>query len=402
MFQESLAMSKNKNKGIVSVVILFAAAVLAVFSIGIVNIGHVSIESNTHKQNLDSCAVLLGNKIILSNQDICNQDFMNSCLIDIHKSEASGDCQDISDNCEDNLCERKFNISSTYSILEGQETTNSVNIKFTEERAEASRINPAIMFALDFSGSMQGNRINQLKKTIEDFIDFNYDINYGIIIYDDRVREVSEIGKGQAHDNNVLRILNRNSANNGTNFVLPVNTAVDSLLNFSAEAYYIILVSDGKPNENQSLVINLVEQRIRSIHADKCLFVNGESGCISLYTLGVDNADEQLLRRISGNAISQDPLEFSYMVNANQTEAAFNSILEEIICRVGPVETNNQKVYVFHEDFPIIEGEDFVFDYDTKIIKFYDFQGRQVCTDIIDGRNNIIIRWGQPKLEILE
>ena len=395
-------MTKQNNKGIVSVVILFAAAVLAIFSIGVVNIGHVSIDSNTHKQNLDSCAVLIGNKIISSNEDICNQQFMNSCLIDIHKSEASGNCQDISENCEEKICERKFNISSTYSIIEGQETTNSVNIKFTEERAEASRINPAIMFALDFSGSMQGNRINQLKKTIEDFIGFNYNINYGVIIYDDRVKEVSNIGKGQVHDNDVLRIINRNNAANGTNFVLPVNTSIDSLLNFNAQAYYIILVSDGKPNENQSLVINLVQQRIRSINPDKCFFVNGENGCISLYTLGVDNADEQLLRRISGNAISQDPLEFSYMVNANQTEAAFNSILEEIICRVGPIETNNQKVYVFHEEFPIVEGEDFVFDYDTKVIKFYDFEGRQVCTDIIEGRNNITIRWGQPKLEVLE
>lgn len=396
----------HKQKGFAAAVTLLLAAVLAVLSYKIIFIGRISINVAKEKQALDACSLYAGIKIIETNdiENICSLNFFNECTSYLEDVNINGEmvCTDQGLTCNiDNECERIIYVSSTYNPGL-QDVTKSVKVHVKEDQHDVDLVDAAVILLLDYSGSMNGNRIIQLKNTVNQFITSSFNLSYSVILYNNNIISFSNINKGQQHDNFVSNIVNNHNPGGGTNFINPIQKAMEQIQTTNYEAYYILLVSDGQPNEGINQSKTYVENNILSISDRNCVYSTRTNPCITVYTLGVDNANTSALHAISGNAISQDPLEFSYMVNANQTEAAFNSILEEIICRVGPIETNNQKVYVFHEDFPIIEGEDFVFDYDTKIIKFYDFQGRQVCTDIIDGRNNIIIRWGQPKLEVLE
>jgi len=131
-----------------------------------------------------------------------------------------------------------------------------------------------------------------------------------------------------------------------------------------------------------------------------CLVSTRQNPCITIFTLGVDNADLGTLRMLSGNTISQDPVNYSYTASSNQTSDAFNAIIEEIICRVGPVRSEGF-LKVFNDLEILEENIDYIFDVQNKILKFYDSEPFNICTEMINNRSNITLRWGNPELYVI-
>lgn len=136
-----------------------------------------------------------------------------------------------------------------------------------------------------------------------------------------------------------------------------------------------------------------------NINDDNCIYSTVLNPCITVYTLGVDNANTNALQSISGNTLSNLPEEFSFVVNASQVAAAFNAIIEEIMCRIGPVIADDS-LNVFNGTQLLEEGSDYLFDNLYKILKFYDVDPLNVCTSMLNNNTQITLRWGRPELNV--
>lgn len=394
---------RNSQKGIASVVILFTAGILALFAIGILDIGIIGIKVNKARQSLDTCSIQLGKQIIKTNniEEHCNQDYFNECFNIFSEDRYDISCIDFDTTCDNqNICKRKLEITSTYQP-HNTDKSESVEILINEENHEVNIIDAAVILLLDFSGSMRGNRIRQLKSAVRDFINANYNLSYSVVLYNSNIIGSLNIGKGLNHNQTALSIVNSTSSGGGTNFVIPLQEAVRQIRNTNHEVYYILLISDGSPNEGVNPSNTFVLNNIMNINDDFCLISTSQNPCITIFTLGVDNANTDILKSLSGNAISQDPGNYLYEVSANQTAEAFNAIIEEIMCRIGPVQAS-EGLYVFNELDILEENIDYILDNQNKILKFYDEEPFNICTNMLNNNSNITLRWGNPLLVVRE
>tara|TARA_Y100000310_G_C20667403_1_gene808358 strand:- start:827 stop:2011 length:1185 start_codon:yes stop_codon:yes gene_type:complete len=392
----------SKTKGIASVIILLIAAIIAIISIKIIKIGEIGINVNKEKQALDSCSTLAGNLIVKTNKiDVyCSNEAVTQCIRDITNTRTTAECHDLGIECTGDVCKRTIKVSSTYNTGVSEET-RSTNIIINEADYLLERVNAAVIFLLDYSGSMRGERIQQLKNTVSLFINEDYNLSYSVILYNDSIIETSNIGIGQQHKQTVNMIVARNSSNGGTNFVNPIIAALDKIQDSNYDVYYIVLISDGSPNEGADQSRNIVQNNIFNINENSCINSTPANPCITLYTLGVDNANIEVLKNMSGNAINQNNQNYSYTVDADQTMLAFNAIIEEIVCKIGPVGFE-ESFYVFNNNNMLEENIDFEYDEQNKVLKFYDADPFYVCTEILQNNNNIIIHWGNPVLNVLD
>ena len=112
---------RKKQKGIAAAVTLLLAAVLALVSYKIIEIGIISVKVNAEKQVLDTCGILAGQKITKTNniEEACNSQSLNQCVEDIGNSNATMECIDLGLECNDlNECKRKILVSSNLLFLE--------------------------------------------------------------------------------------------------------------------------------------------------------------------------------------------------------------------------------------------------------------------------------------------
>jgi uncharacterized protein YegL len=398
--------NNNKNsKAFSSLVTCLLAGVLAVISFFIIRFGVISKNTFHEKQALDACGYAVGKNIIYSNdiQEFCLNSNNSSCNLrgnNLISEDTTFTCEDNGLVCDqDNNCHRELVVTSKYNpgvnFVE-----KSVKVKINEEIHDVERIDAAVIFLLDYSGSMQGNRINQLKLAINEFVNSSYNLSYSVIIYNNDIIVTSDISKGLNHDQTVMSMVNNNVAGGGTNFANPLNRAINQIESTDHEVYYIVLVSDGSPNEGISDSLNIVTRKIRSIDENNCIYSTAANPCITLFTLGVDNANTNILNQLSGNTLSQDHSDYSYSINANQTRLAFQYIVQEIMCRIGPVITDSA-IHVFNYLDILEENVDYVYDSINKIIKFYDVEPLNTCTQIINNNDNITIRWGKPLVKVI-
>ena len=392
----------NKTKGIAALITITVAAILSLIALLVINYGEIALKTSKQKQILDSCGINAGRKIIETNDInyICSRDFLNRCAALVHEEYSPDfECEDLGLFCdENNYCERSFNISSTYHPSEESNVTKSIKISIPEENHDVTLVDAAVVILLDFSGSMRGNRIFQLKDTVTQFVNSNFNLSFSVILYNNTIISKTRIDKGPAHKNNVLSLVENSQPGGGTSFIAPLREALSQINNSRHEAYYILLISDGSPNEGIGQSKNFVQDNILSIANVNCVYSTEDQPCVSVYSIGVDNADINSLSQISGNTLSTNVVDYVYSVNSNQVTLAFNAIISEIMCRIGPV-LSNETLYIFNKDQPLTENVDYIFDSLHKIIKFYDSELNSTCTDMITSNAEITLRWGAPKFE---
>lgn len=391
------------NKGFSALLVIMITAVLSLISLSTIKFGRISLNISKEKQVLDTCSITLGKSIIETNDvdQACFSDFLNECASLFDTESPNFVCEDLGTECDvNNVCERKFGISSTYNPGRG-EVTKSVEISIPEETHDVDLIDAAVIMLLDYSGSMGGNRIAQLKNTVSEFVNSDFNLSYSVILYNNSVIVSSDIGNSPQHKQTVLSMVNNRDPSGGTNFVAPLNRAIQQIQSTNYEAYYILLISDGSPNEGIGPSQNFVNNNIININDNNCIYSTESNPCITVYTLGVDNANVNALQSISGNTLSTVPNEFSFIVNANQVEAAFNAIIEEIMCRIGPVIAEGN-LNVFNNEQVLEQGIDYIYDDLYKIIKFYDEEPFNICTNMINNNSQITLRWGNPRLYVFE
>jgi uncharacterized protein YegL len=402
MEQDTLyTLRRQQSKGFAALTVVLLSAVLGMISFAIIQYGRISLNVANEKQTLDSCSIGVGQSIIATNdiEEICYGDYLNNCSDLLGMPNPDFFCEDLGLQCDVNgTCERKFGISSTYNPGRG-DVTKSVTISIPEETHDVDLIDAAVIMLLDYSGSMNGNRIQQLKDTVSQFVNSDFNLSYSVILYNNSIIEKSDIGKSPQHKQSVLSIVNNRSPGGGTNFVAPLQEAMTQIQATNYEAYYILLISDGSPNEGSGPSQTFVQNNIRNINDNNCIYSTVSNPCITVYTLGVDNANTNALQSISGNTLNTTPNEFSFVVNANQVAAAFNAIIEEIMCRIGPIIAEGD-LNVFNDTQILEEGVDYLYDNLYKILKFYDEEPFNICTNMLNNNAQITLRWGKPKINV--
>ena len=392
---------RRQHKGFAALTIVLLAAVLGAISFTVIQYGRISLNVANEKQTLDSCGTGVGLSIISTNDvdEVCFGEYLNDCSEALGMPQPDFVCEDLGLECDVNgICERKFGISSTYDPGRG-DVTKSVTVSIAEEVHDVDLIDAAVIMLLDYSGSMNGNRIQQLKDTVSQFVNSDFNLSYSVILYNSNVMVKSDIGKSPQHKQSVLSIVNNRSPGGGTNFVAPLQEAMTQIQTTNYEAYYILLISDGSPNEGTGPSQTFVQNNIRNINDNNCIYSTVTDPCITVYTLGVDNANTNALQSISGNTLNTAPNEFSFVVNANQVAAAFNAIIEEIMCRIGPVIADGE-LNVFNDLQVLEEGTDYLYDNLYKILKFYDEEPFNICTNMLNNNAQITLRWGKPKINV--
>jgi len=164
------------NKGFSALLVIMITAVLSLISLSTIKFGRISLNISKEKQILDTCSITLGKSIIETNDvdQACFSDYLNECASLFDTESPNFVCEDLGTECDiNNVCERKFGISSTYNPGRG-EVTKSVEISIPEETHDVDLIDAAVIMLLDYSGSMGGNRIVQLKNTVTEFINSDF------------------------------------------------------------------------------------------------------------------------------------------------------------------------------------------------------------------------------------
>ena len=196
----SYTSKKLNNKGFAALTIVLLAAVLASISFIVIQYGRISLNVMYEKQLLDTCSINVGSSINYTNDinTICSSDNLNQCG-SIHDSpEPDFSCEDLGLTCNaDNRCKRRFKITSTYDPGRGYVSKENV-VEINEEVHDIELINTAVILLLDFSGSMRGNRMRQLKTTVRQFVNADYNLSYSVILYNDRVIIENSIGKASS------------------------------------------------------------------------------------------------------------------------------------------------------------------------------------------------------------
>ena len=390
-----------KSKGFAALTTVLLAAVLASISLIAIQYGRISLNISYEKQLLDTCSIDVGEGIKNSNdiETICSSNTLNQCAIVLESPEPDFFCEDLGLECNaEDLCKRRFKITSTYDPGRGYVSKENI-LEVNEEVHDIELIDTAVILLLDFSGSMQGNRINQLKTTARQFVNADYNLNYSVVLYNDNVIIETPIGKGQQHKLNVLSILNTYNAGGGTNFLSPLNSALSKIRNTDYESYYIILISDGSPNEGIDPSRDFVQNNIFSINPDNCRQTTVQNPCITTYTLGVDNANVAALQSVSGNVLNQNSIDYNYIVNTQQVNGAFNAIIEEIMCKIGPV-LADYPANIFNGLTLLEENIDYTYNNEEKIFKFYDVAPFYACTEMLSSNAQITLRWGKSKINV--
>ncbi len=402
MEQNILYISKRlQSKGFAALTTVLLAAVLASISLIAIQYGRISLNISYEKQLLDTCSIDVGEGIKNSNdiETICSSNTLNQCAIVLESPEPDFFCEDLGLECNaEDLCKRRFKITSTYDPGRGYVSKENI-LEVNEEVHDIELIDTAVILLLDFSGSMQGNRINQLKTTARQFVNADYNLNYSVVLYNDNVIIETPIGKGQQHKLNVLSILNTYNAGGGTNFLSPLNSALSKIRNTDYESYYIILISDGSPNEGIDPSRDFVQNNIFSINPDNCRQTTVQNPCITTYTLGVDNANVAALQSVSGNVLNQNSIDYNYIVNTQQVNGAFNAIIEEIMCKIGPV-LADYPANIFNGLTLLEENIDYTYNNEEKIFKFYDVAPFYACTEMLSSNAQITLRWGKTKINV--
>jgi len=235
----------TQKGGSFALLILVITASLAILYFGNITVSSTAIEVSRQKQLLDATASLLGNNIIkyglsynCANGMLLNDtDAQSRYLarqIGITQYPNTFSCQDMGlITLPNTQTQRQIKLSTTTQATPNSPPiTRDVIININEQSSPVSKPDSSITFILDFSGSMtQFNRRTQLINAVNQFIDADYDIKWGVVLFSTATLPPSiPINQGPPHNARVRQRLNSQPANGSTNFSDALNTAKQQLL----------------------------------------------------------------------------------------------------------------------------------------------------------------------------
>ena len=278
----------------------------------------------------------------------------------------------------------------------GRHQEDEVLVEVREEQGRLGDRRPQIIFLLDYSGSMRGRKLRQLKRAFRSIIERRFPVDYGVILFNDELIAARAVGNGRMHDQRVRTLLRNHGAAGGTAFAAPLQEAVRQLQQNPRRDLFIILMSDGLPSDGDEAV-SFVRRTIHGASREAC-DGSGRGRCLTVYTLGVDGADLAMLQSLSGNAQTPRGAEYHYDADPGHVGEAFEHIIERIVCRYGPLrpgpapgEEDTLNLFINER---ALDHSEYQLRPRQRSIEFH----REACRDILQGQDLITIRYGRARV----
>ena len=425
----SIPMKRRSELGGITILIASTTMFLALFAIFILQVGAVSREIDEERHLVDLHGKLVGQMAIRQGlNDTCSGGALvggSSQLSNRFESELNeaGVRRNYQCAVEGELVERRsgpdsqqgtfrrFRVSSSSDLdVSPGSTLNSDNPNarqnhqedevIVEVREEQGRLegNAKVVFVLDYSGSMNGYPLRQLKDGFLSIARSNYPMDYGVILFSENIVDGTPIGSGPGHFQRTEDVVLAYDSQSGTKFTDPLREAIRMLKAEPGQDLFIILMSDGRPQDlgsAQSLIRREVHQASR-----RACEGSGNGKCITVYTLAVDGAKRDHLKSLSGNAVDPRGNEFNYDADSAQIRAAFENILASILCQYGPldpgpVREEEDTLNVFINERPVSPRE-YEYSRRRRTIQFYPESPS--CRQFMRGSGEITIRYGKPRV----
>lgn len=210
---------------------------------------------------------------------------------------------------------------SSFFVRKGDVFTSTVNLKAPSFNREHTPLKSDIILVLDYSGSMGGEPEKQVKSGAKVFVDkcdvAESSAHIGIVAFNHNARIEGELsfneGKIKRNINNIPEATGMTSISEGLKSAHEVLRSSTRSSNPDVERI-VILLSDGGSDPAAALLA--AEQ------------LKGDD--VNIYCIGVENANQDLLRKISGgNKFEAYDVAF-YATNAEGLVALFERIQEAI------------------------------------------------------------------------
>jgi len=410
----------TQKGGSFALLILVITASLAILYFGNITVSSTAIEVSRQKQLLDATASLLGNNIIkyglsynCANGMLLNDtDAQSRYLarqIGITQYPNTFSCQDMGlITLPNTQTQRQIKLSTTTQATPNSPPiTRDVIININEQSSPVSKPDSSITFILDFSGSMnQFNRRTQLINAVNQFIDADYDIKWGVVLFSTATLPPSiPINQGPPHNARVRQRLNSQPANGSTNFSDALNTAKQQLLaSQQPDKHFFVFITDGDPNAGAE-PISWTSHNIFNIDPRNCTRHNPQFHCITIYSLGINitQGNVERLIKMSGNAATSinDRQDYFFYSDNNQIAAAFDNIIASIMCKWGPIAPPPSNVSqldnltIFLNDRPV-PRQDWELDDQTLEVSVYN----EACDNVLINGGLITARYGSVILQV--
>jgi len=278
---------------------------------------------------------------------------------------------------------------------------------------EAERRIPKLAMVLDYSGSMQlqfsygggGPAIDILEDSIEALLNEDLMIDYGAVFYSDDV--IHSVPISAAAPGQIISWMHSHGTYNMTNTSAGIRRARQLLTATDNTGYYILLVSDGEPNNGGGM---------SGARAQANAAWNND---ISIITLEIRRAGSSVamsnfMTSVSGTPSSRGDPNYHYVaMTASDLIDTFRDIVASIICKVGPlnpVPADLSTVHVFlsagatERVVPAIPAGDSLADWSADE-RYQYFAGDNTirltdaaCDAVIDSGDEIVIRFDRPFL----
>lgn len=427
----------NLHRGERGSALPFIIAIIAIIAYGglyALKLGKLGQMVTTEKQVLDAHAMLVGKAIInegllaacgggrlAGTTEVVSRELLGAINNDMNNDNTPDDRTFECEPVDEGLYVRepgdpsgppgtfrRYRVSSTLRPdgQDGEGVERDVIVEVREIYAEIERPHPYVSFDLDYSGSMGvggGTRIQNLREAVLAFLDAGYEMDFALVLYDDEIMSVLEMGSTQdaAHVLNARNMVVNQAPDGGTVFSNPLTRSYNQLLNVNSPERYIVMISDGAPQDNYNNILN----QIRGVDPEHCYNKKVNPACVTVYSLGVDGASEANLVNLSGHAGTPAIERENYFSQATaaQTRQAFDNIVRDILCRyqftepLSPEDVNSIKIFIGEEDAEeVMPADNFVYEPSGNTLKFYN----EACEAILQGNEAVTIRYGAPRLTI--
>ncbi len=284
--------------------------------------------------------------------------------------------------------------------------------KVTQNRFDdAERRYPKLALVLDYSGSMNQimpgsggqSAIRVLRDSVRGLLDAALRVEYGAVLYSSNVLDAIPVAPGS--ENRIKSSLGR-GANGMTCTSCGLNRARQLLLAAQNTGRYVVLVSDGAPNNGGG------ESGARAAARDLW------GSDVTIFTLHIDwsgGSDTRLrnfMISVSGTPSSRGDTGYYYRAtDASTLRRTFEEIVASIVCTVGPVNpapTSPAELRVYLRDgagreraLPPVADlaanrgiEAYRYEAATRTLKMTE----AACDAIIDRGDEAIVRIDRPVL----
>jgi Mg-chelatase subunit ChlD len=271
-----------------------------------------------------------------------------------------------------------------------------------ERRLSGNSLKPDVVLVLDFSGSMEGERIRVLKESMQQTLnDQTLDMNFAGVLFSDDVISSVDLNTASGRDD-LITMITDNAANGGTNTGSAYTKAaqlLDQTPRPDGYPRYVVLVSDGEPNDPGAAVA-----------AAEGLWNNQKA---TLMALDLSGARSAFMLGVSGRPDKKgDPSYYFNVSNTDLFQSAIAEIISTVLCPITPLDASanrpgeEQTVTAFlqraQREIKLQKVSD-LFAARNDLAYTYDPSARQIrfsraACNLVHAGQQVVVRYRLPRL----